>query len=47
MTKFSSMNLVQYSAKEALSHDFPNTGSPLKTRRNKRLWGAVRSLESL
>ncbi|KAA3486464.1 O-fucosyltransferase family protein isoform 1 [Gossypium australe] len=47
MTKFSSMNLVQYSAKEALSHVFPNTGSPLKTRRNKRLWGAVRSLESL
>ncbi|MBA0668638.1 hypothetical protein Goklo_001529 [Gossypium klotzschianum] len=28
MTKFSSMNLVQYSAKEALIHDFPNTGSP-------------------
>ncbi|KAK6232794.1 hypothetical protein SCA6_002867 [Theobroma cacao] len=45
MTKFSSMNLVQYSAKDALSHDFPNIGSPVG--RNKRLWGAVRSLESL
>ncbi|XWS64867.1 hypothetical protein CRYUN_Cryun05aG0040800 [Craigia yunnanensis] len=45
LTKFSSMNLVQYSAKDALSHDFPNIGSP--GGRNKRLWGAVRSLESL
>ena len=27
MTKFSSMNLVQYSAKDALSHNFPNIGS--------------------
>ncbi|XVF30783.1 hypothetical protein REPUB_Repub16aG0088200 [Reevesia pubescens] len=45
MTKFSSMNLVQYSARDALSHDFPNIGSP--GARNKRLWGAVRSLESL
>ncbi|KAG4135753.1 hypothetical protein ERO13_D08G235900v2 [Gossypium hirsutum] len=45
LTKFSSMNLVQYSAKEALSHDFPYIGSPVG--RNKRLWGAVRSLESL
>ncbi|EOY10566.1 O-fucosyltransferase family protein isoform 1 [Theobroma cacao] len=45
MTKFSSMNLVQYSAKDALSHDFPNIGSPVG--RNKRLWGSVRSLESL
>ncbi|XP_022718869.1 uncharacterized protein At1g04910-like [Durio zibethinus] len=45
MTKVSSMNLVQYSAKDALSHDFPNIGS--QGGRNKRLWGAVRSLESL
>ncbi|XVF56862.1 hypothetical protein PTKIN_Ptkin06aG0154300 [Pterospermum kingtungense] len=45
MTKFSSLNLVQYSAKEALSHDFPIIGLP--GGRNKRLWGAVRSLESL
>ncbi|XWS57869.1 hypothetical protein CRYUN_Cryun09bG0210300 [Craigia yunnanensis] len=45
LTKFSSMNLVQYSAKDALSHDFPNMGSPGS--RNKRLWGAVKSLESL
>ncbi|KAL4323856.1 hypothetical protein GQ457_11G014930 [Hibiscus cannabinus] len=47
MTKFSSMNLSQYSAKEALSHDIPNTGSPLKIKRTKRLWGDVRSLTSL
>ncbi|XWS42692.1 hypothetical protein CRYUN_Cryun16bG0035900 [Craigia yunnanensis] len=45
MTKFSNMNLVQYSVKDALSHDFPNIGLP--GGRNKRLWGAVRSLESL
>ncbi|XVE62561.1 hypothetical protein DITRI_Ditri06bG0127800 [Diplodiscus trichospermus] len=45
MTKFSSMNLVQYSAKDALSHDFAIIGSP--GGRNKRLWGSVRSLESL
>ncbi|KAG4176259.1 hypothetical protein ERO13_A11G233600v2 [Gossypium hirsutum] len=45
MTKFSSMNLIQYSAKDALSHDFPNIVSPVI--RNKRLWGTVRSLESL
>ncbi|XVF06612.1 hypothetical protein REPUB_Repub06bG0064300 [Reevesia pubescens] len=45
MTKISSMNLVQYSAKDALSHDFPNIGT--MGGRNKRLWGAVRSLESL
>ncbi|KAK8542919.1 hypothetical protein V6N12_015495 [Hibiscus sabdariffa] len=48
MTKFSSMNLSQYSAKEALSHDIPNIGSPpLKIKRTKRLWGDVRSLTSL
>ncbi|XP_022743455.1 uncharacterized protein LOC111294426 [Durio zibethinus] len=45
LTKFSSMNLIQYSAKDALTHDFPIIGSP--GGRNKRLWGAVRSLESL
>ncbi|GMI65068.1 embryo sac development arrest 30 [Hibiscus trionum] len=45
MTKFSSMNLVQYSAKDALSHDFSNILSPGVI--NKRLWGAVRSLGSL
>ncbi|KAK8545526.1 hypothetical protein V6N13_066805 [Hibiscus sabdariffa] len=47
MTKFSSMNLAQYSAKEALSHDIPNIGSSLEVKRNKRLWGDVRSLEFL
>ncbi|KAH1083147.1 hypothetical protein J1N35_022908 [Gossypium stocksii] len=45
MTKFSSMNLIQYSAKDALIHDFPNIVSPVI--RIKRLWGTVRSLESL
>ncbi|KAK8634218.1 hypothetical protein V6N13_015046 [Hibiscus sabdariffa] len=45
MAKFSSFNLVQYSAKDALSHDFSNILSPGV--RNKRLWGGVRSLESL
>lgn len=31
MTKFSSMNLIQYSAKDALSHDFPNIVSPVSS----------------
>ncbi|GAV77286.1 O-FucT domain-containing protein [Cephalotus follicularis] len=46
MTKFSSMDLVQYSAMAALSHDF---ASILGTQsiRTKRLWGAVNPLESL
>ncbi|KAM7273343.1 hypothetical protein ACFE04_028007 [Oxalis oulophora] len=46
MTKFSSMDLVQYTAKVALSQDFPSvigTQGP----RNKKLWGPIKPLELL
>ncbi|KAG6639792.1 hypothetical protein CIPAW_10G126700 [Carya illinoinensis] len=46
VTKFSTADLVQYSAMAGLRADFANViGSPFS--RNKKIWGVVKSLESL
>ncbi|KAK9986839.1 hypothetical protein SO802_031790 [Lithocarpus litseifolius] len=49
VTKFSTVNLVQYSAMAALRADFANVlGTPIQIIRNKKkIWGLVQSLQPL
>ncbi|KAK3198116.1 hypothetical protein Dsin_021531 [Dipteronia sinensis] len=46
ITKFSGMGLEQYSSMDGLRHDFDSVLGPQQSR-NKKLWGDVKSLESL
>ncbi|KAL5835036.1 hypothetical protein ACOSQ3_014624 [Xanthoceras sorbifolium] len=46
ITKFSGMGLVQYSSMAGLRQDFDSLLGPQRSR-NKKLWGAVKSLGSL
>ncbi|KAK2638239.1 hypothetical protein Ddye_026034 [Dipteronia dyeriana] len=46
ITKFSGMGLEQYSSMDGLRHDFDSVLGPQQSR-NKKLWGDVKSLDSL